>query len=298
MILFNKKIIPLLGLDKVDARVVSVNLVLIILGSLISAMGVNVFLVPHKFLSGGVMGLSMLVSYLTPLSVGTCVLLFNIPIFLFGWRTVGRVFIVGSLVGLLTLSACLYATAWMAHMGWAPEKLLAALIGGALSGGGTGLVFRANSSHGGTDIISAAVKKRWSLSIGTVTFGFNVIIVAILGFKFGLHSALYTVVAHFCSSMALDRVIVGFDTSRAVFIISAEPQKIADLILRKLNRGVTFLEGEGAYLGRRQRVIYCVVSLSQLARVKRYVQTIDPHAFVSVAEVSEVLGKGFRSVPI
>lgn len=298
MISLGKKATQLLGLDRIDAKIVSWNLLLIVIGSFISATGINAFLVPHKFLSGGVAGLSQLLSYVTPVSIATYVFLLNIPIFLFGFRYVGRVFIVGSAIGIVAFTVGLYATAWMAHTGWAPEKLLSALIGGALSGGGTGLVFRANSSHGGTDIVAAAVKKRWSLSIGTVAFLFNAVIVSTLGAVFGLHAALYTIVAQFVSSLALDRVIVGFDTSRAVFIISAEPQKIADVILRKLNRGVTFLEGEGAYLGRRQRVIYCVVSLSQLARVKHYVKTADPHAFLTVAEVSEVLGKGFRSVPI
>lgn len=287
-----------LGLELVGARTVAKNLALIVAGSFVSAVGINAFLVPHKFLSGGVSGVAQFISYLAPLSVGTMVLLLNIPVFLFGIRYVGRVFVVGSVAGLAAFIAGLYGTAWMARMGWAPEPLLSAVIGGALAGGGTGLVFRANSSHGGVDIIAAAVKKRWSLSIGTVVFLFNAVVVSVLGAVFGLHAALYTIVAQFVSSLCLDRVIMGLDTSRAVFIITSEPQRVADLILRKLNRGVTFLEGEGAYLGRRQRVIYCVVSLSQLARVKHYVQSVDPHAFLTVAEVSEVLGKGFRAVPI
>ena len=274
------------------------NLVLIFVGSLISAIGINAFLVPHKFLSCGVSGLSQFFSYVTPLSVGTYVLLLNIPVFLLGWFTVGRVFVVGSAVGLLMFSGCLYATEWMAHMGWAPERLLSALIGGTLSGGGTGLVFRTNSSHAGIDIVAAAIKKRWSISIGTVSFMFNVFITVLLGVFFGIHAALYTIVAHFCSAISLDKVMIGIDNSRAIFIISSKPQEIADLILKKLNRGVTFLEGEGAYLGRKQKVIYCVVTLRQLARVKYYVKSVDPYAFLTVAEVSEVAGKGFRAVPI
>ena len=286
------------GIDKIEGKYLAWNLLMIAVGSLISATGINAFLVPHKFLSSGVSGLSQLFSYLTPVSVGTYVLLLNIPVFIMGWFTVGRIFVLGSAVGLLTFTGSLYATAWMAATGWAPEPILSALIGGVLSGAGTGLVFRANSSHGGIDIIAAAIKKRRSLSIGTVAFLFNAVIVALLAFIFGLHAALYTIVAQFCSSLALDRVMLGLDTSRAIFIISGKPQEIAALILKKLNRGVTYLEGEGAYLGRRQRVIYCVVLLSQLARVKHYVRTVDPHAFLTVAEVSEVSGQGFKSVPI
>lgn len=288
----------LFGLEKVSVKVAVCNIALIVIGSLIAATGINAFLVPHKFLSPGVSGISQLLSYLVPISVGTFVLVLNIPVFIFGLKYVGRTFIMGSLFGMLMFSASLYATAWMAHKDWAPEMLLSAVIGGVLQGGGTGLAFRANSSHGGVDIIAAAVKKRWSWSIGTVVFFSNVAVVAVLGFLFGLETALYTIVALFCSSMATDRVIMGLDTSRAVFIITSEPEKIADMILKKLNRGVTFLEGEGAYLGRPQRVIYCVVSLSQLARVKHYVRTTDPQAFLTVAEVDEVMGKGFKAVPI
>jgi uncharacterized membrane-anchored protein YitT (DUF2179 family) len=288
----------LFDLEKLKARELILNLVLIVIGSLISATGINALLVPHKFLSSGVSGLSQLLSYVTPVSVGTYVLVLNIPIFIMGWFRVGRGFVLGSAIGLGAFSGALYATEWMSHMGWAPEPLLSALIGGVLSGGGTGLVFRANSSHGGVDIIAAAVKKSWSFSIGTVIFCFNIGIVILLAVLFGLQAALYTIVAQFCSAMALDRVMIGFDTSRAVFIISTEPQKIADMILTRLGRGVTFLEGEGAWLHRKQRVIYCVVTLRQLARVKHFVQMCDPNAFLTVAEVSEVAGKGFRAVPI
>ena len=285
-------------IDKISPKQLVFNLTWIIIGSLITATGINAFLMPHKFLSCGVSGIAQFFAFVTPIEVGTYVLLFNIPIFLFGWRYVSRSFILGSLVGTIVLSLSLYATNWMVGMGWAPEPLLSAVIGGALSGGGTGLVFRANSSHGGSDIIAAAVKRRWSLSLGTVLFLFNAVVVTVLGFAYGLHASLYTIIAYLCSSIATDRVVMGLDNSRAVFIISSKPQEIGDLILKRLNRGVTFLEGQGGYLERRQRVIYCVVPLSQLARVKFYVQSVDPDAFLTVAEVSEVLGKGFRAVPI
>jgi len=286
------------GLKNINKGLLVRNFLLIICGSFISAVGINTFLVPHKFISSGFGGLSLFLSYLTPVSVATYLLIFNIPIFLFGWRYVGRVFVLGSLVGTIAFSLGLYFTAWMAHTGWEPEPMLSALVGGALSGGGAGLVFRASGSQGGTDIVAAAVRKRWSLSIGSVVFVFNAAIVLCLGFVYGLHAALYSLLAQFCSAMALDKVMLGWDRRRALFIISSEPQKIAREITKKLGRGVTFLEGEGAFFGGKQKVIFCVVSLRQLARAKYFVQSMDPNAFMTVAEVSEVLGKGFKSVPI
>lgn len=287
-----------LGIDKVGGKRFAINMVLIAVGSLISAIGINAFLVPHKFLSSGVSGLAQFFSYLTPWSVATYVIALNIPLFIVGWFKVGRTFVINTAFGLVIFTLFLYATEWMAHAGWAPERLLSALIGGTLSGGGTGLVFRANSSHAGIDIVAAAIKQRWSLSIGTVSFLFNICTTSLLGLIFGLHVALYTVVALFCAALALDRVMIGIDNSRAIFIMSSKPQEIADLIIQKLGRGVTFLDGEGAYSGKQQKVIYCVVTLRQLARVKYYVQSVDPMAFLTVAEVSEVKGEGFKPIPI
>ena len=149
----------LYDLFRVDGLQLTKNFVFIIIGSLITAIGINAFLVPHKFLSPGVSGLAQFFSYLSPLSVGTYVLLLNIPIFVFGFKYVSRSFVLGSLVGTITLTVALYATEWMAHTGWAPERLLSAMVGGALAGGGTGFVFRINSSHGGTDILAAAIRE-------------------------------------------------------------------------------------------------------------------------------------------
>jgi len=296
--MFIKRLEKFFGVKKIDPKQLLKNILFIAVGCFITSAGINAFLVPYKFVSGGVSGLSQLLSYVTPVSIGTYVLLINIPIFIFGWRYVGRLFIVGSLFGMVGLALGLYATEWMASMGWAPEMLLSAIIGGAMSGGGTGLVFRVNSSMGGTDIVAAAVRKHWSVSIGFVSFIFNVMIICALGVKFGLKPALYTIISQLCASVALDKVMLGLGRSRAVFIISSKPQEIADLIVAKLHRGVTFLDGEGAYLHKKRRIIYCVVALGQLARVKNYVRSVDKDAFVTVAEVSEVLGKGFKTVPL
>jgi len=287
-----------LGFGRVGKRQLALNLLQILLGCAVSAVGINAFLVPHKFLSGGLSGLSLLISYLTPLSVATLVIILNIPIFILGWFRVGRAFIVGSLVGMLSFAGFLYATGWMASTGWAPERLLSAILGGTMAGGGGGLVLRANASLGGMDIVAAAIKKHFSYSVGTVNFYVNACIVVALGAIFGVHAALYTVVANFCSSFALDRAMIGLNKRRMLFIISERPDEIADQVMAKLGRGVTFLSGEGAYTGRRQKVIYCVVTLRQLARVKLYVRSIDPGAFMSVAEVSEVAGHGFKALPI
>lgn len=271
---------------------------LITLGALVCAVGINLFLVPHHFLTGGVSGISMLIAYLTPLRIGTLVFLFNIPIFIIGYRTVGRKFILGSMWGTMMLSMFLEVTAWMGNVMLTREPVIAAFFGGALVGAGIGFAFRGNGSLGGPDVIAAVVRVKWSMSIGTVTFLFNIGIIIAGGVLFGMDIALATIVGMAIQAIATDKIIAGFDESKALFIMSAEHQKIADYIIRKLNRSATYLEAEGAYLHQRRRVIYAVITLTQLSRLKYYVKSVDPNAFLVVADATEVHGHGFKAIPI
>jgi len=271
---------------------------MILAGTLLTAIGVSAFLAPHHFISPGISGLSLLLSYITSLPAGLYVIVLNIPIFLVGWRYVGRTFAMGSVTGTVVLSVFLMQTDWMIMMGWAPEPMMSAMVGGVLSGAGTGLLFRANSSHGGTDIIAAVVKRKWSYSIGSVVFFFNGIFVLLLAYYFGLDAALYSILAQFCSAMALDKVMLGFDHSRAVFIVTTKPKEISGYITGTLGRGVTMIDGTGAYSGKEKTVLFCVISLRQLARVKIVVESQDKKAFMTVAQVSEVIGRGFTTLPV
>lgn len=268
------------------------------LGALVCATGINLFLVPHHFLTGGASGLAVLVSYLTPIRVGTLVFVINIPIFLIGFYSIGKKFMLGSLWGTILLAVFLDLTSGWSSRLLTSYPLVAAIFGGALVGVGIGFAFRGNGSLGGPDILAAVARKRWSTSIGTVTFLFNAGIVIAGGVLFGMDIALATVIGLALQAVATDKVIAGFDESKALFIMSAKHQDIADYIIKKLNRSVTFLEGEGAYLHKRRRVVYTVITLPQLSRVKYFVRSVDPDAFLVVADVTEVQGQGFRATPI
>lgn len=278
------------------------QMILIALGALVSAVSVNLFFVPHRFVSGGINGLALFSHYLsshTPiaLSVGVWILLYNIPLFLAGFKSLGKGFLLGSCYGTVLQAAFVVATDWLAKLNLVHDPLLAAIFGGTLGGIGTGITLRVNGSLGGTDIIGALMRKRSSISIGTVTLIFNVFVIALAGAVLSIESASYALVSIFTGAIALDKTIQGINTSKAIFIITAEHKAIANKIMIKLNRGVTFLDGEGAFSGTEMKILYCVVSLHQLARVKYYVQTIDPHAFMSVADVAEVVGQGFKPSP-
>lgn len=271
---------------------------LIGLGAFVCAAGVNLFLVPHHFLTGGVSGLSVLTSYLTSLGVGLFVFVYNIPIFILGFIYVSRKFLLGSLWGTLLLAAFFEVTASLSHYQLTTEPLISAIFGGAFVGVGVGLAFRGNGSLGGADIVSAVVRSKWSTSIGTVTFLFNIGIVTAGGLLFGIEIALATIIGLAVQAILTDKVIAGFDESKAVFIMSVHHQIIADYIMKKIGRGVTFLEGEGAFLHQRRRVVYAVITLPQLSRLKYFVKSVDADAFLVVGDVTEVHGHGFRAVPI
>lgn len=266
-------------------------------GAFLAGAAINLFLVPHAFVKGGVSGAAILIHYIAWLPVWAWILILNIPIFAYGFKVLGHGFIAGSLYGTGALSAFVYLTEGFAKLKLSPDPMISALFGGVMGGIGIGITLRVNGSLGGTDIIGAIVQKRLSISIGTVSFIINGVIVLLASFLFGSSIASFALLTIFMEAIALDKSVRGIDTSKAIFIITNKPQEIAQEIMLKLNRGVTYLQGEGAYYGNPRKVLYCVVSLRQLARVKFYVKQADPQAFMSVADVSEVLGKGFRPSP-
>lgn len=272
--------------------------VLITLGAFICAIGINLFLVPHKFLTGGISGLSVLIAYLTPIKIGVLVFVFNIPIFVLAYRVIGRKFMLGSLWGTIAFALFLDLTAHFSTVYSPAQPLIAAVFGGALVGAGTGFAFRGNGSLGGTDIIAAIARSKWSTSIGKVSFLFNAAIVIAGGLLYGMDIALATMIGMAINAVSINKVIEGFDESKALFIMSAEHKTISDYIIKKLNRGATYLSGEGAYLHQRRRVIFAVISLKQLSRLKYFVKSVDPNAFLVVADVTEVQGHGFKATAI
>lgn len=271
---------------------------LILAGSIISAAGITFLIEPHKLLTGGVTGISLLFSYFTPIEPGIWIFCINIPLFIVAWRKIDLRFCVYSIIGVAALSGAMIFLSATPHSSFTVSNpLLAALFGGMLSGGGTGLVIRARSSHGGTDIISIIVRQKFSIGIGMVNFYINLIIVAILSVRFGIELGLLTLFSQFISAKALDRVVTGLNTAKAVTIISDHAEEIADYIMKRMYRGVTFLEGQGGYGGHSKKIIWCVVTTSQLSRVKAAMQKIDPHAFMAISDASEIVGKGFYQSP-
>ena len=282
-------------LDKVyDSKYKYVLMVfMIILGGAIGGISFNVFLIPHKLLSGGVSGIALILKYIFGLNPGVLIFVFNIPIFIAGYKYVDKEFIILSLVGMTAFSVSIDAFAFLREVIYIDDVLLSCLYGGALSGIGMGIVFRNRASQGGIDIVAVIFKKYFSLNLGSTSLIINFAIVTIASLFYGLKLAMYTLVSMYVASAVLDKVLNGFGSSKSVMIITDNEQQVADAILQKLDRGVTYLDGEGAYTKNKKRVIYCIVTLNQLAKLKQIVREVDSNAFMAVSDTSEVLGHGF-----
>ncbi len=272
------------------------NVLFIILGSFISAIGINVFIVNANLLSGGVSGISLILQYLLKIPAGYTVLIINIPLLLVSYFKINKRFSFLTLVGTLALSLFLIITSPLKQYIHLNDTLLLCLYGGIINGIGLGIVFSNHGSTGGLDIVSALIKlKREDFNIGTISFAFNLIIVAVGAVFFGLAVALYTLVSMYMTSFVMDKVINGLNRRKMILIITSKESEVSKALMDKLKRGVTFLYGEGAYTGHNKKILYCVVSLAQLPSLKQIVREIDEKSFISILDVSEVEGKGFYS---
>lgn len=263
------------------------------LGSIIGGAAVNAFLVPHHMLSGGVSGVSMILYFLFDWPLGVMIILGNIPLFYAAYKFLDREYVVGAFYGLIIFSVSIDATRFLTKLNLVDDIILASVYGGVISGIGSGIIFRVGGSAGGTDIIAAIVKKYYSYNIGMVVFSINLLIMAVAAFLFGLKPAMYTLITMFIGSSVTDKVIEGFNRKKTIMIISDVSDDIAAAILKEVGRGVTFLKGEGAYTRNDKKVIFVVVTLTQIARIKFIVEKVDARAFMIVQDAAEVMGKGF-----
>ncbi len=266
----------------------------IIVGCALFGLGFSVFLAPSGLSAGGVSGIGMIfVEIFKVGTVGGIVAVINIPLFILAAFLLGKKFFIGSFVGMTFLSIFidLFATLPPVEL----DPLLCALYGGALAGVGIGIVFSVGASTGGSDIVVRILKKRWqNIPIGWISIIMDMIVALATGIVFhNLACALYSGVAIFVTGKVIDVVVYSFDYSKVALIISDKHQLVAQRIATQLDRGATFLKGEGSFTGEEKTVVLTAVKRQQLAELKSLVSEIDPNAFVIVQEAHQVLGDGF-----
>ncbi|MBN2657832.1 MAG: YitT family protein [Spirochaetales bacterium] len=263
-------------------------------GSVILSLGVNLFLVPNKIAAGGVTGLATVVFYLTGLPVGMVMLLLNIPLFLIGIRVLGRSFGIKTLFATFSLSLAIDALAPFL-VSLTDDLLLASIFGGLLVGLGLGIVLKQDASTGGTDLGAKILHKLLPyMSVGQLLLMIDALIVLTAALVFGNYElGLYATITLFITARVIDTVIVGVNYTKAVHIISDKAGEIAPVLVHEMNHGVTGLNGKGMYSGKEKNVLLCILRRRDLPHLKSTVASIDPLAFVFVTDVREVLGEGF-----
>lgn len=265
---------------------------MIVLGSAILAFGINYFNIANQLVEGGFTGITLLLKYLFNLEPALINLLLNIPLFFIGYKVLGRNVFYYTILGTVSLSIFLWV-----FRGWGlyleDDLLLAALYAGVSAGVGLGIVFRFGGTTGGVDIIARLAQKYFGWSMGKTMFLFDFTIITLSLIYLDYKVAMYTIVAVFVGARVIDFVLEGAYAAKAIFIISDEASAIADKILKEMERGATLLQGRGGFTAEEKNVLYCVISRSELIRLKNIVQTVDPYAFITVHDVRDVLGEGF-----
>ncbi|SFN04112.1 YitT family protein [Thermodesulforhabdus norvegica] len=275
---------------ELDFRSLLSNLFLISAGSIIFVMGMNSVLVPHRLLSGGVVGIAIILHYTMPfLSVGAYYFLLNIPLFLLGWYYLSFRFMAYTAYGMLIFS--LLASLIRPPVLPMDDPILAALMAGVICGTGAGIVLRSLGSAGGLDVLAIVLNRRLGIRMGVVYTLCNALVLIGGGFFIGMEQALYSIIYVYTSSRVLDAVVAGFNRRKLVLIISARWQEIVDFILHRIHRGATVFRGIGAYTGEERTLIMTVTTMTELPRIKEGIFSVDPEAFIVINETLEVLGK-------
>lgn len=266
--------------------------IFLILGAILMAVGLEIFLIPNQIMDGGIVGISIILSHISTIHIGLIIFILNVPFFFIGYKQIGKTFALSTLFAITILSI---TTVYLHPIpAFTDDILLATVFGGIALGAGVGIVIRYGGSLDGTEILAILINKRIPFSVGEVIMFFNIFIFGTGGFVFGWDRAMYSILAYFIAFKTIDIVIDGLDQSKSAWIISDKHKEIGDAILARLGRGVTFLSGEGAYTGDDKKVIFCVITRLEEAKLKLIVEDLDQHAFLAVADIAEVRGGRFK----
>ena len=284
-----------LKLSKNAIRIIAIDFMGILVGSVILAVGLNMFMVPNMLAPGGISGLAVVLYYLLKFPVGVTIIILNIPLFIIGYLVLGPRVVIQSLLGTFLFSLAVEITAPLLPAA-TDDLLLAAVYGGVVMGVGVGLVFRFRGSTGGTGLLSLILAKVWGISPGQAMFWGDLVVLAMAVFVFGTEAAMYATLALFVSIKVIDAILEGIGTAKSAIIITCCGSQINEKLLHELGRGVTRLEGQGGYTGEGREVLLCVVARQQTARLKAIIYEADPGAFVIIGNATEVHGEGFKSM--
>ncbi|AAK79294.1 uncharacterized membrane-anchored protein YitT (DUF2179 family) [Clostridium acetobutylicum] len=264
------------------------KILLMVLGSVIASVGLEIFLIPNNIIDGGITGISIIANHFINLPLGIFIFLLNLPFLIVGYKQIGKTFAFSTLFSVICLSigvSVLHPIPGITH-----DILLATIFGGIILGAGVGLIIRNGGSLDGTEIVAIILDKRIGFSIGEIVMFFNLFILGASGIVFGWDRAMYSLIAYFIAFKTIDITVEGLNESKSVIVVSDKHKEISSALTSRLGRGVTLLHGEGAYKGDTTNVIYVVVSRLEIAKLRSIVHDFDENALISIASV-DVTGK-------
>ncbi|MBC8569445.1 YitT family protein [Zongyangia hominis] len=266
-----------------------------IIGTFLYAIAVHMFTAPNQIAPGGVTGLATLTNFLTGFPIGLISFLINVPLLLLGFKFIGRKFTLRTLLT-VALSTVMIDVVVRDFPTFTGDMLMAALAGGVIMGIGLGIIFMRGSTTGGTDIVARLLQRKWPhMQMGRLMLIIDCVVLLIAAAVYrNMESALYGAVCIFASSLMIDGVLYGTDKGKMAMVVSDTPDQVSKAILDGLDRGVTLLEGEGAYTGDPKKIIMCAVRPNQFYKLKQIALEADPNAFIIALDTSEVFGEGFK----
>ena len=274
-------------------KIAFVRMLWITIGTLIAAFSLECILIPNDVIDGGIVGISIMASYLTKYPLGLFLIVLNLPFVVMAFQKFGKMFLFLMFYGLITLA--LFSEAFLhTKYVFTNDTLLAALFGGMILGTGVGIVLKSNASLDGTEIMAMKLAQKQPFSVGEIIMFFNIFIFTVAGFVYGPDKAMYSAITYFIAYRLIDIVLQGLNEAKSIFIISSKYNEIGKEIMKILDKSVTYLNAEGGYSGAKSKMIYCVITKIEIQKTKDIVNSIDPSAFIAIENVHEVEGKRYR----
>lgn len=273
------------------------DLLLLLFGSLIYALGVNCFTIPNHLSEGGILGITIVTHYLFHWSPGVVNFILNVVLLAIGYKFFEKRAFVYTLISIAASSAFLFFTENIDEP-LTHDTLLASIFAGLLVGAGVGFVFRSGGTSGGSTILARIANQFLGWSMGKAVLFLDILVVSGSVFIIGLEKSMYTLLAVYVGAKAIDFIVEGLDERVAVLIISNSPEKVLANITIKMSRGLTVLDGRGGYTGQNKEVLYIVISKQEIVQLKTIIQEIDQNAYVTVHKVHEMLGKGYKAYKV
>ena len=266
------------------------KMLFITLGAFLAAFAIEGFLVPNQVIDGGIVGISMMISYLTNINLGILLFVLNVPFILLALKIYGKMFIFQTFYAVTVFS--IFVGIVGGKIGIVThDGLLVAVFGGMILGAGVGLVLRNNGSLDGTEILAITLTKKFPVSVGEIIMFVNIFIYTCAGFVYGWDKAMYSTLTYFTASRVIDVVLQGLNEAKSIFVVSDKNYEIGANIMSQLDKSVTYIDAQGGYSHKDKKMLYCVVPRIELTKLKDIVNSIDPEAFIAIENVHEVDGK-------